>query len=248
MKKLLSIIVLSLLLSGNTYADHSTEHRLESLKEARNNHMLKTNAKCQNILNPQHEWVFLFSQSSRTNYYVKTDEPYLLKTDGYESNNFLKKFSRNSSNYLTWFELYKDSEFKKFKDLYILSRNEKGGALVINSLKHTAFENDLSNYYILIIFFNADYKRAEYEKLEKLYKESINEGNKNFGTNIHIKYQEAFFDEVNNFIRENKVLSFGKESFDKGNWANVLRAKCKPIGKGKTKKIDRKRVIKLKKE
>ena len=56
MKKLLSIIVLSLLLSGNAYSE---------LIKAED--LMKENYQCENIIN-QNEWTFSFSKISNKNY------------------------------------------------------------------------------------------------------------------------------------------------------------------------------------
>ena len=59
MKKLLSIIVLSLLLSGNAYSE---------LIKAED--LMKENYQCKNIIN-QNEWTFSFSKISNKNYHIK---------------------------------------------------------------------------------------------------------------------------------------------------------------------------------
>ena len=59
MKKLLSIIVLGLLLSGNAYSE---------LIKAED--LMKENYQCKNIIN-QNEWTFSFSKISNKNYHIK---------------------------------------------------------------------------------------------------------------------------------------------------------------------------------
>jgi len=228
MKKLLGILVLGLLLSGNAYAEHSLKHRQEQMEERmetiNDKNLLKRNGKCQDILESQNKWKFSFSQIGAESYYVNIEGSYPTSRDyGYGLDIFQKNFAGvKSDSRLFWYQLLKDKD------------DDNWNALIINVLEYFPKERYPVNFTSIMVFFNADYKKAEYKKLEDLYIKAINEGKINFGTNAHIKYQKVFFDEAHNFLETRLVL--GKESYDKGNWMNMLRAECKVIPRKKTNK------------
>ena len=219
MKKLSLYIFLGLLLIGNAYAGHSLKHRMEQMDDK---NLLKRNDECQDILESKNKWKFSFSQIGAESYYVDIEGSYPTGLDdGYGSNPFQKNFAGVKSDFrLFWYKLLKDEN------------DDDWNSLIINVLDYLPKESRPVNFISIMVFFNADYKKAEYKKLEDLYIEAINEGKVNFGTNTHIKYQKDFFNEAHNFLETRLVL--GKESFDKGNWTNVFRAECKAIPRKKT--------------
>jgi hypothetical protein len=237
MKKLSLYIFLILMVIGNVYADHSLEHIREQMD---NKNLLKRNGECQDILESKNKWKFLFSRKDAESYYVDIEGSYPTGIDdGYGSNKFQKNFAGVKSDFkLFWYELNKDE------------KDDDWNSLIINVLEYLPKESKPENFISIMVFFNADYKKAEYKKLEDLYIKAINEGKINFGTNTHLKYQKDFFNEAHNFLETRLVL--GKESWDKGNWTNVLRAECKAFPSEKKlnvkdlRKDVRKKIIKKK--
>ena len=64
------------------------------------------------------------------------------------------------------------------------------------------------NYMSILIFFNADYTKEDFSKLVEAYNKS----------------EQAFYNQADNFVKTK--LELGKESHDKGNWMNLMRALC----------------------
>jgi len=196
----------------NAYADHSLKHIREQMDDK---NLLKRNGECLDILESKNKWKFLFSRKGAESYYVDIEGSYPTGIDdGYGSNKFQNNFAEVKPDFrLFWYELNKDEN------------DDNWNSLIINVLNYLPKESRPVNFKSIMVFFNTDYKKAEYKKLEDLYIKAINEGKVNFGTNTHLKYQKDFFNEAHNFLETRLVL--GKESFDKGNWTNVLRAECK---------------------
>ena len=222
MKKLFStILVLGLLLGGNAYSE---------LIKAED--LMKENYQCKNIIN-QNEWTFSFSKISNKNYHIKAS-----------NNSAGKLFAKlTTPNDLIWYQIIEP---------------EGDGSLILNILNLRPENENQPNFMSFLIFFEADYTREDFKKLVNSYNLS----------------EQAFYDQAANFVKTK--LKFGKESYDKGNWINLDRGICKSNYKSKidtnqtstekfkdlqkkieslnkdkkdkTKKIDRKKVIKLKKE
>ena len=105
----------------------------------------------------------------------------------YDQERFYKHYFFGSySRKLFWYQLLKNKN------------DDDWNSLLVNALDYLPADSDLVNYMSIIIFFNSDYKKTEYKKLEDLYLKAINEGKINFGTNIHLKYQKDFFNEAHN--------------------------------------------------
>ena len=222
MKKLFStILVLGLLLGGNAYSE---------LIKAED--LMKENYQCKNIIN-QNEWTFSFSKISNKNYHIKAS-----------NNSAGKLFAKlTTPNDLIWYQIIEP---------------EGDGSLILNILNLRPENENQPNFMSFLIFFEADYTREDFKKLVNSYNLS----------------EQAFYDQAANFVKTK--LKFGKESYDKGNWINLDRGICKSNYKSKidtnqtstekfkdlqkkieslnkdkkdkTKKFDRKKVIKLKKE
>ena len=174
---------------------------------------------CESIISPDQKWNFSFIRIDDDKTWVKIQGDYPLGTDGYGSNWSDMKYAKEKDSRLFWYEVVKDTEFKKIKGLHIDSKNEQGSALVFHLL---APPNNDVNYLSIIIFFNADYKKEELNELEKWYIGAKNEPDKDVYSFIP---WELFFDAAHNFYSTRFVV--GKESWDKGNWANLSRAVCK---------------------
>ena len=221
MKIFLSIITLSFLLSGNVYSESINTEDL-----------MKENYQCKNIIN-QNEWTFSFSKISNKDYHVKAS-----------NNSAGKLFAKlTTPNDLVWYQIIEP---------------EGDGSLILNILNLRPENENQPNFMSFLIFFEADYTREDFKKLVNSYNLS----------------EQAFYDQAANFVKTK--LKFGKESYDKGNWINLDRGICKSNYKSKidtnqtstekfkdlqkkieslnkdkkdkTKKFDRKKVIKLKKE
>ena len=219
MKKLLStIFVLCLAWNESLFAGHSVKHKQEQMEERlekiNDKNLLKRNAECQDVLESKNKWNFLFSLKDVESYYVDIEGSYPTnRDDGYGSDIFQKNFAVKTDSKLFWYQLLKNKN------------DDDWNSLLVNALDYLPADSYPVHYMSIIVFFNSDYKKTEYKKLEDLYLKAINEGKINFGTNIHLKYQKDFFNEAHNFLKTRLVL--GKESRDKGNWEYVLRAECK---------------------
>ena len=176
---------------------------------------------CESIISPHQKWNFSFIRIDDDKTWVKIQGDYPIETDGYGSNWSDKKYAEEKDRKLFWYEVVKDTEFKKIKGLHIDPKNKKGSALIVHRLVPHSEENDV-NYMSFIIFFNADYTKEELNKLEKWYIGAKNEPDKDVYSFIP---WELFFDAAHNFYSTRFVV--GKESWDKGNWANLNRAVCK---------------------
>ena len=176
---------------------------------------------CESIISPHQKWNFSFIRIDDDKTWVKIQGDYPLGSDGYGSSWSDMKYAKEKDRKLFWYEVVKDTEFKKIKGLHINPKNKKGSALIVDRLVPHSEENDV-NYMSFIIFFNADYTKEELNKLEKWYIGAKNEPDKDVYSFIP---WEFFFDEAYNFFNDRVV--FGKESWDKGNWANLNRAVCK---------------------
>ena len=174
---------------------------------------------CESIISSNQKWNFSFIKIDDDKTWVKIQGDYPIKTDGYGSNWSDKKYAEEKDRKLFWYEVVKDTEFKKIENLHIDSKNEQGSALVLHVL---APPNNDVNYLSIIIFFNADYKKEELNELEKRYIGAKNEPDKDVYSFIP---WEFFFDAAHNFYSARFV--WGQESWKKGNWANLSRAICK---------------------
>ena len=178
MKKLLGIIVLGLLLSGNAFAE---------LIKAED--LMKENYQCKNIIN-QNEWTFSFSKISNKNYHIKAS-----------NNSAGKLFAKlTTPNDLIWYQIIEP---------------EGDGSLILNILNLRPENENQPNFMSFLIFFEADYTREDFKKLVNSYNLS----------------EQAFYDQAANFVKTK--LKFGKESYDKGNWINLDRGICKSNYKSK---------------
>ena len=178
MKKLLSIIVLSLLLSGNAYSE---------LIKAED--LMRENYQCKNIIN-QNEWTFSFSKISNKNYHIKAS-----------NNSAGKLFAKlTTPNDLIWYQIIEP---------------EGDGSLILNILNLRPENENQPNFMSFLIFFEADYTREDFKKLVDSYNLS----------------EQAFYDQAANFVKTK--LKFGKESYAKGNWTNLDRGICKSNYKSK---------------
>ena len=174
---------------------------------------------CESIISPHQKWNFSFIRIDDDKTWIKIQGDYPLGTDGYGSSWSDKKYAEEKDRKLFWYEIFKDSEFKKIKGLHIDPKNEQGSALILHLL--TPPNNDV-NYLSIIIFFNADYKKEELNELEKSYIFAKNEPDKDVYSFIP---WEFFFDAAHNFYSTR--FAWGQESWEKGNWANLSRAVCK---------------------
>ena len=200
MKKLFLYVFLSLLWCSNAISDIT----------------------CESIISPNQTWNFSFTRIDDDKFWVKIRGNYPLGNDGYGSKWSDKKYAEEKKVHrLFWFELVKDTEFKKIKGLHIDPKNKKGSALIVHRLVPHSEENDV-NYFSAIIFFNADYTKEELNKLEKWYIGAKNEPDKDVYSFIP---WEFFFDAAHNFYSTR--FAWGQESWEKGNWANLNRAVCK---------------------
>ena len=178
MKIFLSIITLSFLLSGNVYSELIKTEDL-----------MKENYRCKNIIN-QNEWTFSFSKISNKDYHIKAS-----------NNSAGKLFAKlTTPNDLVWYQIIEP---------------EGDGSLIMNVLNLRLKKEDLSNFMSVLIFFEADYTREDFKKLVDSYNLS----------------EQAFYDQAANFVKTK--LKFGEESYAKGNWTNLDRGICKSNHKSK---------------
>ncbi len=116
-----------------------------------------------------------------------------------------KKYSRISGNYIWW---------------YFISDED---TLIVNVLD-TYYEPPKDNFKSFKIYFTGDYTKKEFNELNKAYIKVIKLKKAKEMKMFYVAAERDFFTLADKFFRTR--VKFGKESYDKGNWATLERAIC----------------------